>query len=249
MKSTLLVAIGIFATLAGYAQTTTVGTEQEALKPQEKRISTELNVNPFNGQVNLNNSLNQIKLRYFVKNDVALRFGFNVNRKDTVASVNNPYGPNGYFSRDDRKSTQFALNAGIEKHFTGTRRLSPYIGLDLTYSSRSASQQTDNNSSSTTVKNGWYVSTVSGNVVYSAVQQAAYTRYGASVFTGFDFYIAKHFFFGYELNFTLSKTDWKNVEITQTATNIPSTNSNAGRSSSVNFGPTLLNGIRIGYTF
>lgn len=232
-----------------YAQTNTGSTNQETLKPAAKTLSTELNVNPFNGQVNLNNSINQIKLRYFVKADIAVRFGFNTNRRDSVSSVNNPYGTNGYFYRDERKSTLLAFNVGIEKHFAGTRRLSPYVGADFAISNRTASQTTDNNGSSTTVKNGWATTTVSGSTIITSIQQNAYSRYGVNLFTGFDFYIAKHLFFGYEIDFSLSNTQWKNAEITQTNQNAVSNSSNVGHSSSINFGPTLLNGIRIGYTF
>lgn len=243
----------LLASAATYAQTTTDA--ESDFKPQAKKVSAELNVNPFNGNLNLNNSLNQIKLRYFVKPQLALRLGFNVNRRDTVTNLNNPYGVNSYFFKDDRKSTSLGINLGVEKHFIGTKRLSPYVAAEVAVSNRSSKETTDNNGSTTTSKNGWYsysTQVINGNTYYTTtqVQQVAYFRYGVNLAAGFDFYMAKHLFFGYEFNLGISKTNWKNVELTQTGQpNVVNSYIGSGKNSSLNFGTTLLNGIRVGYTF
>lgn len=247
MKKTLLIMAGIFATLGSYAQTTKVDTEK-SLKPNAKNLTTELNVNPFNGQINLNNSLNQIKFRYFASPTVALRLGFNISRIDSVNSVNNPYGTNSNFYNDEKKSTTIGVNLGIEKHFTGTKRLSPYIGADVSITERSSSEDISNNQSTTTVTNAWYYTYISNNTTVTQIQQPGYTRYGLNLFTGFDFYIARHFFFGYEFNYNISKTKWKDISIVST----PSTGVNTGSSiknTNTTFGPSLINGIRLGYSF
>jgi hypothetical protein len=243
----------IIASMATYAQTSTDA--ETDFKPQAKKVSAELNVNPFNGNINLNNSLNQVKLRYFIKPQLALRVGFNVNRRDTITNVNNPYGVNSYFYKDDKKSTLLGLNLGIEKHFTGTKRLSPYVAVEAAISNRTSKETSDNNGSTTTSKNGWYsysTTIINGNSYYTTtqVQQVAYFRYGVNLAAGFDYYMAKHLFFGYEFNLGISKTNWKNVEVTQTGQ--PNNANNyvgSGKNSSLNFGTTLLNGIRVGYTF
>ncbi len=250
MKSTLLIMAGLLAGMASYAQTSNnTSTDEGDLKPKAKKISTELNVNPFNGQLNLNNSLNQIKLRYFVKPDFAVRLGFNVNKRDSLYKTNNAYGTTSNFYNDDRKSTTFAFNAGLEKHFAGTRRLSPYVGVDVTYSKRSASEKIENNGSTVNVTNGWTYSTYVGNTIVNQPQQIAYSRFGVNLVSGFDFYMARHFFFGYEFNLGVSKTDWKTVQITQTGQGSSSVPTSTGKNSTVNFGTSLQNGIRIGYTF
>ncbi|MVN91620.1 hypothetical protein [Mucilaginibacter aquatilis] len=246
MKSTFLIAALLGAAMASYGQSSMSDNE---FKPQAKALSTELNFNPFNGQLNLNNSLNQIKFRYFVKPQLALRLGFNVNKKDTVVNYNNPYGSNSYFFKDDRKSTTFGLNFGIEKHFNGTKRLSPYIGADVSFSNRSANQTIDNNGSTTTVKGAWYNTTViNNNTVINQVQQNGYKRYGVNLVSGFDFYMASHFFFGYEFNLGFYKVDWKKIDVTQTG-QANNTGNTTNENSSLNFGSTLMNGIRIGYNF
>ncbi len=248
MKKTLLILASIFATLGAFAQTTKIDSEQ-SLKPGAKSLTTELNVNPFNGQISLNNSLNQIKFRYFTSQDVALRFGFNVSRIDSANNVNNPYGTNSSFNSDEKKSTTIGVNLGVEKHFKGTKRLSPYFGADLSITERSSSENISNNQSTTTVTNAWYYTYFSNNTTITSIQQPGYTRYGLNLFTGFDFYIARHFFFGYEFDYSISKTSWKDISIVST----PSTGVNTGNSSIKNtnttFGPNLINGIRLGYSF
>src|SRR4051812_42391420 len=109
MKITLLITASMLATLGCFAQATKVDT-QKSLKPDAGNLTTELNVNPFNGQINLNNSLNQIKFRYFTTPTVALRVGFNVSRIDSSYKVDNAYGTNSYFNNDTKKSTTIGLN-------------------------------------------------------------------------------------------------------------------------------------------
>ena len=238
----------IFATLGAFAQTTKVDTEK-SLKPTTKSLTTELNVNPFNGQISLNNSLNQIKFRYFTSPTVALRLGFNVSRIDSVNNVNNPYGTNSYFNNDEKKSTTIGANLGIEKHFTGTKRLSPYIGADFSITERSSSENISNNQSTTTVTNAWYYTYYNGNTTVTTIQQPGYTRYGLNLFTGFDFYIARHFFFGYEFDYNISKTSWKEISLVTTPSTGTNNTSASFKNTNTTFGPSLINGIRLGYSF
>jgi hypothetical protein len=238
----------IFATLGAFAQTTKVDTGK-SLKPTTKSLTTELNVNPFNGQISLNNSLNQIKFRYFTSPTVALRLGFNVSRIDSVNNVNNPYGTNSNFNNDEKKSTTLGVNLGVEKHFTGTKRLSPYIGADFSITERSSSENISNNQSTTAVTNAWYYTYYNGNTTITTIQQPGYTRYGLNLFTGFDFYIARHFFFGYEFNYNISKTTWKDISIVTTPSTGTSNNNSTIKNTNTTFGPSLINGIRLGYSF
>lgn len=266
MKKTLFSIALAIVTTACYAQTSkvivdttflTVDKTQQSLKPTKGSIVTELNFNPFKGNLSLNNALNQIKVRYFITSDIAVRLGFNASKKDSTSNINNPYGTQSISIKNERESTLIGLNLGVEKHFKGTKRLSPYVAADVSISSKSASQEINDNGSTTSIKNGWletiYIPN-NPNYYTSQLQENAYTRYGINLIAGFDFYIAKDFFFGYEFNFNLSKTDYKNISAKVTGTNAntgqPSTNYNdTGKKSASTFGPTLINGVRIGYSF
>ena len=250
MKKTLLCAIFAISTLAAFAQSDAgSASEKPSLKSAAGSFVTELNFNPFKGNLSLNNSLNQVKFRYFIKDDLAIRLGANINQKDSVHNSGNPYGTQSTVQNNERKSTTLGINLGLEKHFKGTSRLSPYAGAELSLSSRSANQDITNGSVSTSVENGWieYVSQNS-QLYYSTIVENAYTRFGINAFAGFDFYMAKNFFFGYEFNLGYAKTDYKTVEVITTGQNNQNP-LNTSKNSSSTFGTFLMNGIRIGYSF
>lgn len=250
MKKTLVCALFTVASIAVRAQSDNGSSSENAqLKPSAKTFATELNFNPFKGNLSLNNSLNQVKFRYFVKEDLALRLGVNINQKDSVINSGNPYGTQSTYFENERKSTTLGINLGIEKHFKGTRRLSPYIGGEISLSNRSASQDMTNGNVNTSVKNGW-IELIYQNqqLYYTAIVENAYNRFGINAFAGFDFYMAKNFFFGYEFNLGYAKTNYKTSEVIVTGQNNNSP-LNTSKNSSSTFGTFLVNGIRIGYAF
>lgn len=251
MKKMLLFAAFAAASLFANAQDSKTS-ENNDFKPQKGSFATELNFNPFRGNLSLNNVLNQVKGRYFVNSNLALRLGLNVNTIDSNLNYGNPYGTQASFSIDERKSTSIGLSLGIEKHFKGTKRLSPYIGADVFWGTKSAEQSISNNASTTNVKNGWLEVSYyqSGSSVYYSyrIMEGAYTQFGVSAIAGFDFYMAKNFFLGYEFNLGYSKTNFKSPEVTATGQNTGITNYYSDNSTS-KFGTSLVNGIRIGYIF
>jgi hypothetical protein len=208
----------------------------------------ELNINPFGGELTLNNLLNQIKVRYFISNTFALRVGFNVNSTKRDITTTNPYGTNPYTLEENKKSTLVGLNVGIEKHFLGTRRLSPYVGAELAGATKFSSHVINDGTTETTIDNAWRtVSLVNNNFVYG-YEEKAYTQYGVNLIGGFDFYVAKHFFLGYEVAFQVFNKEYKGTEITTVGTPFPQDNPDS-KETEFTFGPYLINGIRIGYVF
>lgn len=244
-----------FAITAHYASAQESTSENSDFKPEKGSFATELNFNPFKGNLSFNNVLNQIKGRYFINSQLALRLGINVNSLDSNLNAGNPYGAQASFNSDKRKSTSFGLNLGIEKHFKGTKRLSPYLGADVFWGTKSAKQEISNNASTISVKNGWleviYYQSLNPPYYYNSVTtiiEGAYNRFGVTAVAGFDFYMAKNFFLGYEFNLGYSKTDYKSPDIKTTgqSTTVPNYYSNNSTST---FGTSLMNGIRIGYIF
>ncbi|WP_069660923.1 hypothetical protein [Arcticibacter eurypsychrophilus] len=250
MKKPILILAVVLFYMASYAQSS----KSDSIiffKPQAGNLTTELNINPFNGAVNLNNSLNQIKFRYFISAGVALRLGFNISKEDSIYNISQPYGTTSYFYKNNKKSTTMGINLGLEKHFAGTRRLSPYVGAEVSLTNGSASQEINDNGSTTDVKNGWYEMYYTGTSTnyVAQIQPKAYVRYGVNLITGFDYYIARHFFFGYEFGFGMEKTNWKDVEVNISGTTSGAVVNTTSDNSHLDFGPSLMNGIRLGYTF
>lgn len=241
-----------------FAQTETV-TDNGGIKPRKGSFATELNFNPFKGNLSLNNSLNQIKGRYFISDAVALRAGLSINVIDSTFSSGNPYGAEAQIISGTNKRTGLGINIGIERHFKGTKRLSPYIGLDLTWSKLSASQEMTTNGTTTTTKNAWletqyrqvqYYNNGSYyyTVPYNTLTNNAYTRFGVAAIAGFDYYVAKNLFLGYEFNLGYAQTSYKSPE-SETTGQTNNTDNFVHSKKKKEFGTSLINGIRIGYAF
>lgn len=251
MKKMLLTIAIAMVSLYASAQES----ENSDFKPTKGSFATELNFNPFKGNLSFNNVLNQVKGRYFLSPQLALRLGFNINTLDSTQNYGTPYGSQASFTNDKRTSNSFGLNFGIEKHFKGTKRLSPYIGVDAFWGTKSTKQESSNNASTTTIKNAWityqYIQSPNPPYYYTtvtSVTENAYSRFGVTAVAGFDFYMAKNFFLGYEFNLGYSKTSYKTPEVTVTGQNTPVPSFYSNNSTS-KFGTSLVNGIRIGYLF
>ena len=222
---------------------------QDTLKISQGMFSTELNINPFIGQLSFNNAIKQIKFRYFTTDQSALRIAFTINTLNKKLEDKNPYGTNSFNFKDIRKSTEVGLNLGYEKHFNGTKRLSPYIGAEVALSNKSSSQTSSQNNVETKVKGAWLTNSNFEGTNYA---ERAYFSYGLNLISGFDFYIARHFYFGYELGFGFTNKKYKDIDIT--TLNAPGSTFGGNNQSERDendfvFGPNLVNGIRLGFVF
>lgn len=248
MNRIFLIAIGLHVISNAIGQDSSKVSIDNDLKASKGRLTMELNINPFNGELSLNNVLNQIKFRYFLSQAVALRAGFNVNITNKEITTTNAYGTNPYTLEEDKESTLLGLNIGIEKHFLGTKRLSPYIGFELAGANKSTSHVIKDGSTETTIEGAWRTVTMVNNSSIYGYEEKAYFQYGANLIGGFDFYVAKHFFLGYEISFQFYNKEYKIVDITTVGNPIPQNNPDT-KEKEFSLGPNLLNGIRIGYVF
>jgi hypothetical protein len=231
---------------------------QDTLKSFNNRWATELNFNPFDGNLSFNNAAGQIKFRYLQPNFTAWRLALTVGYNQNNSNVENVYGYTPYDRTDRQKSLRIGLNAGREKHFNSSRRLSPYIGWEVGVGIKSSSQKTYNNDDYMKVKGAW--------ITYEQVQYNNSSQYytqmkfaergfwsvGGNVVMGFDFYMAKNFYFGYEMQLGLDYKSYADVDVTQKYSGNSTTTPEAFPDydeESWDFGPKLVNGIRIGFVF
>lgn len=226
---------------------------QDTLKVTARHFTTELNINPFQGELSLNNALNQIKVRYFLTDQTALRMGLSFNSQKSNGENSTAYGANPYSIKEERKTSTIGLNFGFEKHFKGTKRLSPYLSAELALASKSSSQTTTSNyqssgvESTVEIEGAWQVLTVVNNNPQLSYGERAFFQYGLNVVGGFDFYVAKNLYLGYEIAFAMLQTNYKDIDITTT----PATTNTWPDFSQKQFsiGPNLINGIRVGFVF
>lgn len=231
---------------------------QDSLFNFNNKWSTELNFNPFNGNLDLNNASGQIKFRYFQPNRTAWRFAVNLNYKQNNNSEESLYGTSPYKNSSRQKSTTIGLNIGKEKHFDGTKRLSPYIGWEMALGFKSSYQKISTKNSSIEIEGSWvkYVQEYSSqypNQYYTTqvFEERGYWSVGANLIGGFDFYVSQKFYLGYEILFGLDYKGYKDIDITEKYTNSQTTPESYPdhKDESWSFGPRLTNGIRLGFVF
>ena len=66
-----------------------------------------------------------IKGRYFLQDNIALRLSLGLNNSSSTQKTTDPV------TEATTKSNVFTFGLGLEHHFGGTDRLSPYIGAEL----------------------------------------------------------------------------------------------------------------------
>jgi outer membrane protein W len=227
---------------------------QDTLKVTAGHFTTELNFNPFQGDLSLNNAVDQIKVRYFFAGNIALRIGLTHDSRKSKSETSNAYGTNASSQANDKKTSTLGVNFGIEKHFKGTKRLSPFLGGELVFASKSSSQTMTSVSPSNTpntietkINGAWQTVTFLNNYQVLGYEERGFFQYGMNLVAGFDFYFAQNVYLGYELAYAVLKTKYKTIDITTT----PSTNSSMPDTSQQDFsmGPSLINGLRIGFVF
>ena len=210
----------------------------QEIKPTAGDVATEFGVTGgiLNTDVKLANSDAFFKARYFSTDKLAYRASFSLNtnsdKKDT-----NP-GSNATGKTVD-SSSNFLIGFGLEKHFTGTDRLSPYIGgeLLLGFDSKKNTDETNNT-------NGDYTKTVT--------KGPNGFGFGARGVFGADYYFAKKVFLGVEAGLQLMYTSTgKTTTTTETKTgaNITTTPSEVPGGSGFNISSSVITGLRLGFVF
>ena len=130
------------------------------------------------------------------------------------------------------KDFSLGLGFGIEQHFTGTERLSPYVGGDILVGYASA----DTKSTFTPTNGSQIVTEVKGPNSFSAGVRGVF---------GADYYFAKRVFLGVEAGLSLTYSSEGDTKTK--VTGLPETKVEGGNN--FNISPAVVTGIRIGYAF
>lgn len=238
MKRLFLVFGLAASTFAATAQT---NEEFKSFKPFQGDVTTEVGL--AGGLNNADFTLNEgasglLRFRYFLKDKLALRAGFNLS---STSEKENIYGTG---SNDGRKGTvttsgtAFLLNVGIEKHFAGTARLSPYVGGDVMFGVAGQKEKMTNTDGNVYINN-----------VSAETKGPGTIGFGVRGVVGADYYIAKHVYLGAEagFGFMYGKEGKTTINTTAGGTSTSVTLESAGSSFELN--PSVITGIRIGFVF
>lgn len=138
--------------------------------------------------------------------------------------------------KDTESSFTIALAPGIEQHFAGTSRLSPYVGAELPLAWNTSADKTERQDDETTVN--------------SSKTKNGYFEIGLNAVAGVDFYFTKNLYLGTEFGFGLqyhkdSKTKGSDSD-SEVEVGDPV---GKGTSSSFTLAPNVNGQIRLGFVF
>lgn len=181
-----------------------------------------------------------LRFRYFNTEKVAYRLGFNVS---TINDKTNAYGTGADASQKGtftKKATNVLINLGIEKHFAGTDRLSPYVGGDILFGTGSRTETADN----TTANGAAYAKNI-----FNEVKGPGYVSFGLRGVVGADYYIAKRMYLGVEAGLGLVYEKEGKTKIKSTVAGVTTTTDYKSAGSTFNIKPSVITGVRIGFAF
>ncbi|WP_205500270.1 outer membrane beta-barrel protein [Rufibacter psychrotolerans] len=218
MLKKIFTAAALSLTLGFAASAQEVG----GIKPAAGEVTGEVQLNLTDGNT-VGLGLNQLRGRYFLSPTTAVR-------ASVILDIENQTGDDDF----SRTSTLVVLSPGIEKHFAGTDRLSPYVGAELTLSKLFASEEGDDYEIEGAWSNG------------SGFSNRNYFGFGLGAVAGADYYFARHVYLGVEFGFGLQYTTEGDVKVNPEGR--PSTTID-GEGGSLRLRPTVNSGLRLGFVF
>ncbi len=257
MKRIITIASLLAFTLAANAQDVTTATPvpvSRAYKPVSGDVLAEIGFLTTGGGIagdvtSLSQSpfiQPQLKFRYFIQDQIALRVGFNYTQSTQTTKIYEAGGGSGDgFAKD--KSSLFGLNLGIEKHLTGTGRLSTYVGADLSLQAVGTSAKWENTANGSTFADG---AAYKAKGINSAGDRGS-LGFGLRAVTGADYYFVENVYLGAELGwgFIASKESKSKEETTPAGGGATTTTEIKSGGGSFNVAPSLTAGLRLGFIF
>jgi outer membrane protein W len=192
-------------------------------------------------QLNLTGDVNTIvapslKYRYFLSENLAVRFGLGFSGSKETNNVTENADGTGGLGTQELKSSAWEVAPGIEYHFAGTDRLSPYLGLSIGIGGGKDSETWTNFDGES------YAEGVSAEVT------APVSALNIGLLAGADFYFAENFFVGAEFGYLINSATQKEGDISVTVAGTTTTATTPEQKFSSNgFGETAA--IRLGWRF
>ncbi len=225
--------------LLAVAGISTAVNAQSAYKPTTDNRTLEVNFAPLGGSPI---TIGGIKYRKFTSDTKAWRVGVFLghNSKSTITQDENSQ-LNQVELKDRERTTTISIQPGIEKHFAGTERLSPYIGAVLNVGYGMTWEKDE----------AQYLT----NKIGHTLTKGGSLDLGINGVTGFDYYVDKHLYLGTEIGFGLAmhKDLKKSTETVAYdaagAETTTSGDSNKDNKSSFQIGPNVIGQIRLGWVF
>lgn len=177
-----------------------------------------------------------VKFRYFFNQNMALRVGIDYSSFKTVDNFSENFDGSGAIGTATMKSSYFDFKAGFEYHFASTKRLSPYVALDIIFGSGSMKEDGENSDGYDYYAN------------FNYTEETKMSSFGTNLIAGLDFYVAQNLFVGAEFGFGMK---W-NTEKEGTWSWSDGNNSGSGTTPEAKSSATAVGafgGLRLGWRF
>lgn len=178
-------------------------------------------------------SLDGVKFRYFLSNTSAFRLNVNVKSSSNTEITAQENTVTGILEQKKKTADfEFKIAPGYEMHFSGTNKLSPYVGGDVVLNFARNSVKSE--------------SQPDKEVKYSKTSDGSFT-FGLNGVAGFDYYFAKSLYIGAELNYGLNMTSEFATKTTSDQEGVDDTEVKNG--GSFNFAPAAMGKFKLGFIF
>jgi len=193
--------------------------------------------NASNGNNVLSNGVG-IRFRLFSSETIAYRLNLNLSYENTSVVTQDADSNAGDLELKTKNSSiGISLRPGIEKHFAGTKRLSPYVGAEAIIGYKTSTEKED-----VQFTEKYVIKTVNGNLDDGF-------NLGVGLVAGADFYIAPKLYLGVELNYGLNYFMASKTKYSSTVPNSTGFDSKVGKSNTLTFQPGSMGIFRLGFLF
>lgn len=229
-KSIIVLTLSVIFSFAALAQ------DADQTFKANSGFTTDVSFSPFNVSDELI-KIESINVRYFMKPNLAVRVGLMADfyhdkyDNERTGSDNMVAGSSTFL---------FGIVPGIEYHFKGTNRLSPYIGAEVYFINFSANAKAETNG------NEFYKIKGATDVSESSYENRAYSEFGLGAGAGFDYYFSKNIYIGAEFGYGFSYLAYGKVEetIDKVTTELTS-----GKQNAMRLGSNVRGSLKLGWKF
>lgn len=215
-----------------------------AQKPIAGSKTAEVNLNFQVGTAPINYDLPaELRFRYFLADKTAFRLRLGLGSNTSKSAVLNGAGD---VTSDITNKSGLGLNLGLglEKHFDGTEKLSPYVGAQLGFLLGGKATTDVTNSTSASPNPG---QVVSGHSYKS--ESGSTFGIGLGLYMGADYYIKDNVFIGGEFGLGLFSSSSTAEGSTTVNNGVAETTVKAPKSSTSSLFGVSTGGVRLGFVF
>lgn len=192
-----------------------------------------------NSATNLNAGLVTpgLRFRYFVSENLAVRVSLGLSSAKTTDNYfENEQDNSGGAGTYTTKQSVTTIGLGAEYHFSGTEKLSPFVGLDINFGMGKMSTEGDQSDGAGYVAN------------YSEKAEQKMGGFGINLLAGTDYYFAENFYLGLELGLGFNTYKIKEGEASATFGGTTTT-TKSNEQTNFNLANNVVGNLRLGWRF